>query len=435
MSETGLDPYGLSVGLERTAERFTSLLDEALQREDASPMWAREALAELATGMEELRVAEEELIVQAEQLSASRDAIDAERERYAELFESAPDGYVETDELGKIVEANAAATQLFGVPSRYLVGKLIHSFVTPDDRRTVRSRLTALLDSGAPQDLTVRIDPRHGAALWTDIRAASHYDPVAGTTRVRWLIRDITERVKLEQELSELHVSVDLLSALSEVNRLVEGEDDTLSSVLHRLVELAHRVTGADAGIMIAGHDGRIEVRATAGEAAADICGEQIDRGGPAVHTQLDGRARTLTVEELVEWPELARLAKRYSLRALICEPIHIDGAVRGTFNLYVRDLLGESTHVVHLLAQNAAATIANAQVYAGARTLASHLETALESRGVIEQAKGILMAMQRCTADEAFDILRRASQRENRKLRAVAEAIVDRFSRREPPP
>ena len=55
---------------------------------------------------------------------------------------------------------------------------------------------------------------------------------------------------------------------------------------------------------------------------------------------------------------------------------------------------------------------------------------TALESRGVIEQAKGILMASSGCDAEKAFDILRRASQRENRKLHTIAEEVVQRTMR-----
>lgn len=51
--------------------------------------------------------------------------------------------------------------------------------------------------------------------------------------------------------------------------------------------------------------------------------------------------------------------------------------------------------------------------------------------RAVIEQAKGILMGLQRCSADEAFQILARASQRENRKLREVAEELVDKNEHR----
>jgi hypothetical protein len=54
-----------------------------------------------------------------------------------------------------------------------------------------------------------------------------------------------------------------------------------------------------------------------------------------------------------------------------------------------------------------------------------SHLENALESRDTIGQAKGILMARQGISADEAFEVLRRASQRSNRKLRDVAADVV----------
>ena len=48
-----------------------------------------------------------------------------------------------------------------------------------------------------------------------------------------------------------------------------------------------------------------------------------------------------------------------------------------------------------------------------------------MASREIIGEAKGIIMERQGCTRDEAFDILRRASQRENRKLRDLAEELV----------
>ena len=56
---------------------------------------------------------------------------------------------------------------------------------------------------------------------------------------------------------------------------------------------------------------------------------------------------------------------------------------------------------------------------------MANNLRIALETRGVIDQAKGILMARHRLTADQAFQVLVRMSMRTNRKLRAVAEDLV----------
>ena len=78
--------------------------------------------------MEELRVADEELRQQQEELVASRDILDAERQKYYELFDFAPDAYVVTDTLGIIREANAAASQLLGVPRQFLNGKPISLF-------------------------------------------------------------------------------------------------------------------------------------------------------------------------------------------------------------------------------------------------------------------------------------------------------------------
>jgi AmiR/NasT family two-component response regulator len=53
-------------------------------------------------------------------------------------------------------------------------------------------------------------------------------------------------------------------------------------------------------------------------------------------------------------------------------------------------------------------------------------MRLAMDSRAVIEQAKGVLMAQRHVDADQAFDVLREASQRYNRKLRDIAHGIVE---------
>jgi hypothetical protein len=68
-----------------------------------------------------------------------------------------------------------------------------------------------------------------------------------------------------------------------------------------------------------------------------------------------------------------------------------------------------------------------------------TNLRKALESRDEIGQAKGIIMATMRCTADEAFTLLKRQSQAENRKVTEIAAELTSRAARRqspvEPPP
>ena len=76
--------------------------------------------------------------------------------------------------------------------------------------------------------------------------------------------------------------------------------------------------------------------------------------------------------------------------------------------------------------ALQASIVVANAHAYWASFELTRHLTAAMASRAVIEQAKGILMAVHRFSADDAFDRLRRQSQSENRKLRSVAADLVN---------
>jgi AmiR/NasT family two-component response regulator len=64
--------------------------------------------------------------------------------------------------------------------------------------------------------------------------------------------------------------------------------------------------------------------------------------------------------------------------------------------------------------------------LYQAQGQMADQLQTAMQSRAVIEQAKGVLMGQRRCQADEAFNILIKLSQDSNKKLREVAQALID---------
>jgi AmiR/NasT family two-component response regulator len=83
--------------------------------------------------------------------------------------------------------------------------------------------------------------------------------------------------------------------------------------------------------------------------------------------------------------------------------------------------------------ADQAAAAIAVATRLAHHTQLADELRTATASRATIDQALGILMGERRCTADEAFAVLRKLSQDTNTKLRDVATALITRTTGQPP--
>src|SRR3954462_7183524 len=99
------------------------------------------------------------------------------------------------------------------------------------------------------------------------------------------------------------------------------------------------------------------------------------------------------------------------------------------SFNLYAkRRIESGEQHVrtAESFAQQLGETIQGVDVYRSTARLARDLAEAMRSRAVIEQAKGMLMAEERISADEAFGKLRELSQRANVKLRDVATRIVE---------
>ena len=99
-----------------------------------------------------------------------------------------------------------------------------------------------------------------------------------------------------------------------------------------------------------------------------------------------------------------------------------------GALNIYAREPHAfdeDSRSAATRFAPYAAVAAGNLHAYQSARDRADNLQTALETRGVIDQAKGILMDRHKLTADQAFQVLAQMSMKTNRKLRAVANALV----------
>jgi GAF domain-containing protein len=127
-------------------------------------------------------------------------------------------------------------------------------------------------------------------------------------------------------------------------------------------------------------------------------------------------------------WSGWALEAASAGVGSVLAVGLPIIDTVSGALNIYSRRpgaFDGEATLLAQTFAGYAAVALANAYLYHSTADLARHLRTAMDSRAVIEQAKGIVMAGRRCTADEAFAFLTAVSQESNRKLRDVAAALV----------
>jgi GAF domain-containing protein len=113
--------------------------------------------------------------------------------------------------------------------------------------------------------------------------------------------------------------------------------------------------------------------------------------------------------------------------------PLHVDEEFVGSLNLYSTQAHGFGDldeALLRLYTTAAAAAIANTRRYAHARDLATQLGQALDSRAVIDQARGILMATHGIDAEQAFALLAKESQNTNVKLREVAARLVESIGR-----
>jgi GAF domain-containing protein len=131
------------------------------------------------------------------------------------------------------------------------------------------------------------------------------------------------------------------------------------------------------------------------------------------------------------QYPEFRDTCRAHGIFSTLSLPLIVSDEGIGAFNLYapLRNGFSEEDTGVGLdLAAAAAVVLANASAYWSAHEHAANLTEAMRSRATIEQAKGMLMAgSAHLTPDDAFDLLRNASQRENRKLRDIAQQIVHR--------
>jgi GAF domain-containing protein len=134
-------------------------------------------------------------------------------------------------------------------------------------------------------------------------------------------------------------------------------------------------------------------------------------------------------------YPAFASACSQRGVLSTLSLPMISGDVAVGAMNLYSRvtDGFTDADEMVGVDLAGAAGTVlANVSAYWTAFEMSQHLTEAMRTRAVIEQAKGMLMARNPdLSADDAFDLLRQASQRENVKLRVLAERIVER----RPPP
>jgi GAF domain-containing protein len=223
---------------------------------------------------------------------------------------------------------------------------------------------------------------------------------------------------------------VDPHVAFAELGRIRLGEND-LEAVLLRVATLAKDTLGAAEVSVTLVQGARAFTAAFTGELARELDEGQYELGhGPCMDAALSGTSVAITDMTADErWPDFGERATKAGALSSLSIPLPVQESVLGALNCYGRapNHFGpESLEVGLSFAGYAAVAVANAHLFDTTANLAHHMEAAMATRAVIEQAKGIVMAERRCSPDEAFTFLSLLSQNTNRKLRELARDIVD---------
>ncbi|MEV5428037.1 GAF and ANTAR domain-containing protein [Streptomyces sp. NPDC052701] len=215
---------------------------------------------------------------------------------------------------------------------------------------------------------------------------------------------------------------------------------ESLEQFLHALTESALTLTPTahGAGITLERQHRPLTV-ASAGANACDLDEAQYGQDdGPCLQALRKGE-EVMVCDMLAEqrWGSYPAYAASFGTHSSVSLPIAAHTHTAGALNLYFPEPHGFA-HVdldsLRMLAAQATGAVAVAQRIADTRQYAADLQTAMESRSVIDQAIGVIMGQQRCPAHEAFDLLRRASQRRNVKLRDLCTELITSIGGSPPP-
>ncbi|MFB9204516.1 ANTAR domain-containing response regulator [Nonomuraea spiralis] len=214
------------------------------------------------------------------------------------------------------------------------------------------------------------------------------------------------------------------------------GEDTSTESVLRGLTTaLAAGVPGCSGGSAEHWRDQRVLVSGSHSELIMLVEGERELGEGPSVEARNTGaRASVSDVLSDNRWPRYDALATRWGVRSVLVVPIEVAPArlIVGLYSVRPGAFSPQAAHsLTEMLTEQVGVAVANMWEFEEVRTDAAQLQEALAGRSVIDQAKGIIMQTSGCTAEAAFEELRRISQHHQVKVADLARLLVEEHQRK----
>ncbi|MCU1399076.1 MAG: hypothetical protein JWN62_2185 [Acidimicrobiales bacterium] len=214
------------------------------------------------------------------------------------------------------------------------------------------------------------------------------------------------------------------------VDALVDDFDviDVLTLLAVRSVEL---IGAAAAGILLADTTGNLRVIGASSEQIGLLELLQIqNRKGPCFDSYTSGAVVAhASLDQASPWPEFARESVAAGYPSVCAVPLRLRARILGCLNLFMSDpvpLNDQDVALAQALADVASVTIVQDQAAREGAIREGNLQHALDSRIVVEQAKGMIAEHGKLSMDQAFVLLRAFARNGNHRLSDLAEAVVD---------
>jgi GAF domain-containing protein len=226
--------------------------------------------------------------------------------------------------------------------------------------------------------------------------------------------------------------SQDLLLQTLRSFAAVMGRSYEITEMSYELCFRLTDVLGATgAGVSVTDSDGDLKFVTATDEVMVQIEeAQEKSQQGPCVAAFTSQQPVAISnLAEADKWPAYTTVAQQLGLNAVVGYPLSNNGHRLGALNLYnaePREWSEDDLDVIGVFADMATAYLVRVSELAESRQLADQLQSALDSRVIIEQAKGILSGDHRISVDEAFERLRQHSQNNNLKLVEVCNAVVN---------
>ncbi len=209
-------------------EKFKNLrveAEDALTGLKSKHLLSGEVEDQLKKLLHELQVHQLELEMQNEELTRVQNLLEREKNKYTDLFEYSPLGYILLNKDGKIKETNQTFCKILGLPKSSVINKTFSSFVGQESQDELYLHIRSVIEKKDPQTCVLQLESKLGQPLWVRLESKACNFKHEGTLTIQASVSDITTGKINEEHMLRLSTAFEQSSnsiVITDTNGLIQ---------------------------------------------------------------------------------------------------------------------------------------------------------------------------------------------------------------------